>query len=137
MDQALVLLCHSGEWDRLYQAFSAAAAAAAAGRPVTLVLYFGALQRVAANALDDAGSTPEASAQERAWAVRAQEVGTPDLSALLRAGRETGRVRVLACSASVALGGHDFQSLEGKVDEVVGWPTVLRIMDQARHVLYL
>jgi peroxiredoxin family protein len=132
-----VLLCHGGGWDRLYQAFSAAAAAAAAGRSVTVVLYFQALDRVLGAGLDHLELDPPHPGREAALAERAELAGIPALSSLLTTARRTGRVKVLACSASMALGGHDAATSRAVIDEVVGWPTVLRLMDQAGHVLYL
>lgn len=137
MENALVLLCHNGGWDRLYQALSAAAAAGAAGRPVTLVFYLGALDRLMQGDLDRVELDPPQPGREAVLAERAESLRLPLLSALLATARRTGRVKVLACSASMALGGHEVEAHPGAIDEVVGWPTVLRLMDQAAHVLYL
>ncbi len=56
---------------------------------------------------------------------------------MLDAARKTGLVRLFACSASAHLVAVDFDALTQRVDEVIGWPTVLRLSEKASHVLYL
>jgi peroxiredoxin family protein len=137
MANALLLLCHTGSWDRLYQAVSAAASAASVGDTVTLVFYFSALEKLTLGRLDEVTLEPQDPAREARLRQRIDEIGTPALDTMLDAARRTGRVRLLACSASVALMGLAQDDVRRAVDEIVGWPTVLSLMAGARHVLYL
>ena len=134
---SLLLLCHSGGWDRLYQALSAATAAATAGGEATVVFFFGALNRLASGRLDAVELEPRQAEAESALAARIDEVGVPELSQLLAAGRRTGRLRLLACSASTALMGLEKDRVAEVVDEIVGWPTVVLLMRESDQVLYL
>jgi peroxiredoxin family protein len=132
----LLLLCHSAAWERLYQAFSAAASASSAGQEVVLVFYFGALTKLVEGKLDEySGGLMEGAAQR--LRERAQEAGTTPPSALLQTARRTGRARLLACSASVVLEGHERSEVAALVDDIVGWPTVNSIMARASQVLYI
>jgi len=131
----LLLLCHSGGWDRLYQAFSAAVAATSSGRQVTLVLYFQALERVVDGDLDEIRLQPADPRAEARLQEAVDRLGTPDLSEMLQTARRSGRCRVLACSASVALTGR--AETASVVDAVVGWPTVLQLLDACGQALYL
>lgn len=133
----LVLLCHAGGWDRLYQAASAAVSAAATGRRVDMVFFFGALEKLLAGALDDVALEPRDVTAEAALSRRIESGGTRPVSALLEAARSTGRVRLFACSASLALVGRTPEEAADEVDEVIGWPTIVRLMDAGAHVLYL
>ena len=44
---------------------------------------------------------------------------------------------LFACSASVALLDRERDQILGIVDEIVGWPTILRWMESSDQVLYL
>lgn len=133
----LVLLCHAGGWDRLYQAASAAASAASVGRRVDMVFFFGALEKLLAGTLDEVTLEPVDLDAQRQLTERIAEQGTRPVSSLLEAARGTGLVRVFACSASLALVGRSPEEAAPKVDEIVGWPTIVRLLDAAAHVLYL
>ena len=61
-------------------------------------------------------------------------VSVPDLRKLAR---ETGKVRLLACSASVQYLGLELEDTARKVDEVVGLATILRVAQDAAEVIYI
>ena len=134
---SLLLLCHSGGWDRLHQAASCAAAAAAAGWSVDLVFYHGALRKLLTDSLDELTFEPRDPAAERELAARVEELSTPTPSSLLESAGQMAAVRWMACSASCALLGFEVQQAESRVDAVVGWPTVFGLMQRSRQVLYL
>ncbi len=133
----LLVLCHDPGWDRLYQACSAAATAAAAGREVVLVFYFQALAKLVEGRLDEFSLHPRDPEAEARLEERVLEIGTRPPSALLEAARETGRVKLLACSASVHLVGLENEEVRRHVDEIIGWPTVMNLMGPSAQVLYL
>lgn len=132
----LLLLCHSGRWDRLYQAFAAAASASAVGQEVILVFYFQALAKLVERRLDEFPS-PQAASEGARLGERAYETGTTPPSELLAQARRSAKTRVLACSASVKLEGLEQSEVAKLVDEIVGWPTVTSLMSRASHVLYI
>jgi peroxiredoxin family protein len=129
-------LCHSGRWDRLYQAFAAAASASAVGQEVILVFYFQALAKLVEHRLDEFPSPP-ADGEGARLAERAYEAGTTPPSELLAQVRKSEKTRILACSASVKLEGLEQSEVAQLVDEIVGWPTVTSLMSRASHVLYI
>ena len=137
MDGRLVLLCHHGGWDRLYQAASAAATATSMGQRVDVVFFFAALERLVSGRLDELTCEPRDEAREARLQANAERAGTPPVSGLFAAARATGEARFWACSASIALTGVGPAAVREHVDEIVGWPTVLRLIGQAQHVLYL
>lgn len=124
----LLLLCERGGFAPLHQAVSAAAAALASGGSADLVLFHAALGRYLAGAVDD---IQEDSYREQIGSGRVRPV-----SAMLQNARADG-LGLYACSASLALLGREGPRDRDQLDEVVGWPTILRWMDQADHVLYL
>lgn len=130
----LLLLCHDGGWDRLYQAASAAATATSTGWQVDVVFYFDALRRLLDGTLDEAGDDARLGALVDA----ADERGVQPPSALFEAARATGSCRFLACSASLGLIGRDPTDVDAaSIDEVIGWPTTLALLEQSDRALYL
>ena len=133
----LLLLCHSGSWDRLLQAGSAAATAAGSGWSVDVVFYFDALDKLMHDRLDDPAST----GAEGAWHAALREpsgLSSPGVpSELFDYARSSGRARFLACSASCSLLALDEGEVLKRVDHIVGWPTVIELMGRAQSVLYL
>jgi peroxiredoxin family protein len=133
----MLILCHSGGWDRLYQAASAAASAATLGRRVDLVFFFHALDRLLKGQLDEVRLDPADPMAEAHLEERIDVAGTLPVSRILEGARATGLVRLYACSASTALMGHEVEEAAAAVDEVIGWPTVVRLMDGAPAILYI
>lgn len=112
-----VVLLQRGEADALYEAAAMAASATSLGVSVTLVWFDAALEALVAGRIEEAvdrGASP---------------------SSLLAAARETGRLRSLACSASAVNARAGVQSVRSRVDEIVGWPTVVSLMRSASKAL--
>jgi predicted peroxiredoxin len=110
-----VLLLQRGADDVLYEAAAMTAAAVGMGLDVTLVWFDAALGRLAEGALDPADAAD-------------REPGTLGAASRLFAeSRETGRVRSLACSASM-VAGRNVEGVRSRVDDVVGWPTTISLI---------
>jgi predicted peroxiredoxin len=112
-----VVLLQRGEADALYEAAAMAASATSLGVSVTLVWFDAALEALVAGRIEEA-------ADRRA---------SP--SSLLAAARETGRLRSLACSASAVNARAGVESVRSRVDDIVGWPTVVSLMRSASKAL--
>ena len=110
--ESWVLLLHRDEDRGLYEAAAMAAAASSLDVSVTLVWFDAALEALVSGKLDDSG----------------EENG---VAGLLAGARETGRVRFLACSASAVRSGGGVEAVRGRVDEIVGWPTVVGLIRAA------
>lgn len=125
----LLLLRHDGGWERDYQAASCAASAVSQEIDVDVVLFFGALRRWV---LEDSDRFDDAGREALALAI-----GSRPVSSIWADARSTGRLRLFACSASIALEELDVEQVSPRVDQILGWPTVIRLMGQADQVLYL
>jgi peroxiredoxin family protein len=109
-----VLVLESGDPDRLAEAAAMAASAASLGTDVTVVWLAGALRALLSGFLE--------AKQEPASAAR-----------LLAEARDTGRVRLLACSAAMVRCGASPERVRENVDEIVGWPTVVSLLRSAER----
>ena len=105
-----VLLLQSGDTGRLAEAAAMAAGAVSLGTDVTLVWLSGALEALVSGRLETEAGEPGSAAH------------------LLTGARETGRVRFLACSAAMAKSRTPPERLREKVDEIVGWPTIISLI---------
>ena len=112
--EAWVLLLQRGSADALYEAAAMTAAAASLGIAVTLVWFDEALEGLVSGRLEESAEEEEASAGR-----------------LLALSRETGRVRFLACSASMVRVPSRAERVRRRVDDVVGWPTVIGLIRAA------
>ena len=110
--ESWVVLLHRYEERSLYEAAAMAAAASSLDVSVTLVWFDAALDALVSGKLDEAG----------------EDEG---VAGLLAGARETGRVRFLACSASAVRSGGGVAAVRGKVDDIVGWPTVVGLIRAA------
>jgi peroxiredoxin family protein len=116
----IVVFVHSGEWERLHQAYSIAVAGAVAGRSVDVYLFWWALERFAKDALD----APEFSGREET-AERFSEQGFPTIRRMWESARATGKVRTWACTGSMAILALGPERLRERVDGFVGWAAIL------------
>ena len=110
--EAWVVLLHRDEERSLYEAAAMAAAASSLDVSVTVVWFDAALDALLSGRLDESG----------------EEDG---VAGLLAASRESGGVRFLACSASAVRSEGGVAAARGKVDEIVGWPTVVGLIRAA------
>jgi predicted peroxiredoxin len=85
------------------------------GIDVTLVWFDRALDLLASGGLVE--ETPEVSRAARLFAEA----------------RETGRVRMLACSASMVGGVETPDAVRQRVDGIVGWPTTISLIRRAER----
>lgn len=110
-----VLLLQRGAADSLYEAAAMTAAAVSLGVDVTLVWFDAALEMLVSGRLGDETAEPLS-----AWR-------------LLTEARESGRVRMLACSASMVSGRLAPEDVRGQVDGLVGWPTAISLIRRAER----
>jgi predicted peroxiredoxin len=110
-----VLLLQRGAEDVLYEAAAMTAAAVSLEIDVTLIWFDGALEALVSGRLAEEGEDPGSAGR------------------LLAEARETGRVRLLACSASVVGRRLDREALGKRVDEIVGWPTAIALIRAAER----
>lgn len=118
---SLLILAHGGSWDRRFQASSLAASAAASGLEVDLALFFAALESWVGERWDELDPAPPLAAADL------DARGAPRLSPLIEGARETGNLRLLACSASMRFLGLPAAEVQARVDLIAGWQTFTRL----------
>ncbi len=128
----LAVFVHSGEYDRVHQALSIAAAAATSGRPVDVFFFWWALDRLARGDLE----SPDFGVGRKDLTERFVDEKFPTAGQLLTAAR-AGGARVFACTGSMAILGHKPSAFEGKVDGVVGWSAILDMTAGVTDRFYL
>ena len=133
----LVLYAHSNGFDRLYQMAAIALTAAVSGRPVVVVLFFWALRAVVKGEMDELVFTSTNPAAAETARRKISTTNSPPPSQMFSMARETGRVKVFACSASMQYMGLELEETKRVVDEVVGLSTILRLAADSPDSIYL
>ena len=105
-----VLLLQRGDEDTLFEAAAMAASAVSLGLSVTLVWFDAALEALVSGRLEESDSDSRNPGR------------------LLAEARESGRLRSLACSASLSRAKAPPERVRELVDEVVGWPTAISLI---------
>jgi peroxiredoxin family protein len=121
-DRVAVFL-HEGAWDRVHQGLSVAASAVANGRRTDVFLFWWALERIARGELDE----PDFGPSREDVADRFEALGMPSLRVLLSHLKESGLCTLYACSGSMAALGLRPPDLDGRVDQIVGWSSILQL----------
>lgn len=127
----LFILAHGGTWDLRFQISSLAASAVAAGETVEIALFFGALDAWARDRWDDLDPalpvTPE----------RLEALDLPPLSSMFADGRQSGALRLFACSASARFLGLELAAVQARVDAILGWQSFAQRIREAGAVVTL
>lgn len=122
----VAVFLHSGEYDRVHQGLSIAAAAVASGRRVEVYLFWWALERFLQGRLDE----PDFHPPREDVADRFETRRIPTLRQLLEHVRESGLGTVQGCTGSLgALGAESLagsQAEKGPIDGWVGWSAILQ-----------
>jgi len=118
----VALFLHDGAWDRMHQGLSIAASAVAVGRTVEVYLFWWALERVAQDRLDE----PDFGPGREEVADRVEALGLPTLRQLLEHLEASGLCALYACTGSMAALGLRPPDLEGRIERLVGWTTILQ-----------
>jgi peroxiredoxin family protein len=117
--EPVVIFLHRGEYDSVHQGLAIAAAATAGGRRAEIYLSWWALERLARDRLDE----PDLR-EDVAHAM--EQRGVPTLRQLLAAVKESGLCHLVACSGSLQALGLNPSHVEGRVDELLGWSSILQ-----------
>ena len=129
----LAVFLHDGAYDRIHQGLSIAASAVAVGRRADVFFFWWALERLAADRLDE----PDFTGEREAIADRFDSLRMPTLRQLLQHLRESGLCTVYACSGSLNLLGITPADMENRVDQIVGWTTILALTAGVSDRFYL
>lgn len=129
----IAVFLHAGDYDRVHQGLSIAAAAAAGGRPVNVFWFWWALERLAHDTLDE----PDFGPGREEIARRFEQRGAPTLRQLLEHLRTLGGCRHIACTGSLSALGLSPEKLEKKIDAFFGWSTILSMTERVTDRFYL
>lgn len=141
-----MVFLHSHRYDRLYQAVSLLLAASSMGWPCHLFLFYDALASYLDGSWDEINLTDYAADDPLQnlppWLgqmERGFEAGNfPSIYELLeKATRESGRLKICACSTSCKVLDLDTETVRKRVDEIVGLTTMLQVAEGAKHVMYI
>lgn len=124
---------HSGDYDRVHEGLSIAAAAVASGRHADLFFFWWALERLTHDKLDE----PDLNPRREDIVNRFETRNVPTLRSLLAFLRDSGKCTLYACSGSLAILGLTPSALEKKVDQLVGWSTILQLTDGVADRFFL
>lgn len=127
----VAVFLHAGDYDRIHQGLSIAAACVAAGRKVDLFFFWWALERLLADRLD-APDFPDEAANSRF-----EDRRMPTLRELLGHVRQSGLATTYACTGSFALTTRSPDEAAAKVDHLVGWSTILNVTHGVTDRFYL
>ncbi|MFY2559410.1 hypothetical protein ACN469_17385 [Corallococcus terminator] len=117
----VVVFLHSGDYDRVHQGLSIAAAATASGRRAEVYLFWWALERFLRGDLDEPDFAGRADITDRF-----ESRGMPTLRALLEHLTESGLCTLAGCTGSLgALGGEPETSKSG-IELWLGWSAILQ-----------
>jgi peroxiredoxin family protein len=130
----VVVFLHSGDYDRIHQGLSIAAAASSSGREAMVIFFWWALHRLAGDRLDEIPEDLRGCPAEALERLREGNFPTP--TALLQTAR-AGGAKVFACTGSLAILGQRPDALEGKVDGFVGWASILEMTKGVADRFYL
>jgi peroxiredoxin family protein len=126
MSGRVVFFLQNATYEPAYQAVSIGITAAAMGDEVYFVMAFDALRAV----MRDAFGLPH-SEREMAESARAEGLGVPTPSRMLAEARAMG-AKVIACDTTVRICGMSQDDLRGKLDQVLGLPSIWRLTEGAR-----
>lgn len=122
MPPKVVVFLHSGDYDRVHQGLSIAAAAVASGRRAEVYLFWWALERFLKGQLDE----PDFHPPREDVADRFERRSMPTLRQLLEHLRESGLATVQGCTGSLAALGGEPVADKGPIDGWVGWTAILQ-----------
>jgi peroxiredoxin family protein len=118
----VVIFVHSGDYDRLHEAFSIAATAGAANRPVDVVFSWFGLEALVRGDLERPHfpGRPELSESMADGAA-------PTVAELAKAARASGQCTFYGCTGSASHLGIRPDRLEAAVDHPMGWSSILQV----------
>lgn len=131
------MFLHSGSYDKIHQALSITRAAVANEMEVHLFFTFWALQRLVKGEMDKVVLEAD-KAQFTGLIEDSLQRGRVELpSQMLKQARESGKVKVYACSASMGILNISKDSLVAEVDKTMGFVSFLALVEDAAVTLYI
>jgi peroxiredoxin family protein len=133
----MAIIVHSGTLDKLYSVFMLSSTGGAMDAEVHLFFTFWGLSAVKKRGLESAKLPGVMSLGTGMMKDKIKKVGTPTLTELLAMCRSTGKVKIYACSTTMAIMDVKKEDLIPEVDEIVGAATFLDIAMDADVQLFI
>lgn len=128
---------HSGTLDKLYPVLMLASTGGVMDAEVHLFFTFWGLNAVTEGGLDKAKLPGIMSLGTGMMKGKIKKVGVPSLTELLKMCRDTGNVKIYACSTTMAMMDVEEEDLIDEVDEIVGAATFLDIAMDASVQMFI
>jgi peroxiredoxin family protein len=128
---------HSGTLDKLYPVFMLASTGGAMDAEVHLFFTFWGLDAVKKGGLDKAKLPGIMSLGTGMMKGKIKNVGVPSLPELMKMCRDTGNVKIYACSTTMAMMDVKKEELIDEVDEIVGAATFLDLAMDAQVQMFI
>ncbi len=128
---------HSGTLDKLYPVFMLASTGGAMDAEVHLFFTFWGLDSVKKGGLDKAKLPGIMSIGTGMMKGKIKKVGVPSLPELMTMCRDTGNVKIYACSTTMAMMDVKKEELIDEVDEIVGAATFLDLAMDADVQMFI
>ncbi len=128
---------HSGTLDKLYPVFMLASTGGAMDAEVHLFFTFWGLDAVKKGGLDKAKLPGIMSVGTGMMKGKIKKVGIPSLPELMKMCRDTGNVKIYACSTTMAMMDVKKEELIDEVDEIVGAATFLDLAMDAQVQMFI
>ena len=128
---------HSGTLDKLYPVFMLASTGGAMDAEVHLFFTFWGLDAVKKGGLDKAKLPGIMSVGTGMMKGKIKKVGVPSLPELMKMCRDTGNVKIYACSTTMAMMDVKKEELIDEVDDIVGAATFLDIAMDADVQMFI
>ena len=127
----MALVIHSGTADKLLCAFTLASTAAAMDMEVHLYFTFWGLSTLKKGAMDKAGLPATYKEFEPMMQAKLKEMNYPTPYEMLKRMKQTGNVKVYACSPTMNMFGITKETLIPEVDKIAGATAFLDIAADA------
>ncbi len=135
--ERFVIFAHSGSFDRLYQAATLALTASVMEKEVYIFLFFSAFKKFTSGELDKIDISPDFGIPVEDFKKILKEKKIPSISSMIRDAKKIGDVKIIACSAQLALMNVKEGALGEFIDDVWGLPTILNTSKGAETKLFI
>jgi peroxiredoxin family protein len=131
------IIVHSDTMDKLYPVFMISSAGTAMDTEVHLFFTFWGLNMLRKGALDSAKLPGAMSEGTEMMKNKMKEIGVPKLTELLHMCKDTGNLKVYACSTTMEIMGVNKEDLIPEVDDILGATAFLDIAMDSEVQLFI
>ena len=135
--EKFVIFAHSGSFDRLYQVATLALTASVMEKEVYIFLFFSAFRKFTSGEMDKIDISPDFGIPIEDFKKILTEKKIPSISSMIRDAKKIGDVKIIACSAQLALMNVKEGGLGEFIDDVWGLPIILNTSKGAETKLFI